>query len=141
MRIVFRQVGGFAGLTLVAEVEARQLSREAAAEARRLLRDRPTAGTPAESGGRRDARAAEAQAGRRSEGRGRSPAANASADLLAYEITISEHSRHITLQFDALDVPPEAHALVDELREAATGEGPPSMSQPRKQTRHRKSSP
>jgi hypothetical protein len=109
MRIIFRQTGGFTGLTLTVEVEERELSPEAAAEARRLLRRRATSGRP---GGER--------------------APRRSADVLAYEITITERRRRITLQFDALDVPAEAHALVDELREAATGEGPPSMNQPRR---------
>ena len=130
MRIVFRQIGGFAGLTLVAELDECQLSPEAAAEARHLLDERPAARERVDPGSRGPASAAQSQTGRGARTQARPPAPRPPADVLIYEVTIIEHRRRVTFQFDALSVPPEADALVDELREAATGEGPPTMSQP-----------
>ena len=108
MHIVFRQIGGFAGLTVKVELDEAQLSPEARAEARHLLSEHDSALEPS----------------------GPRPPTGEGADLLVYEITIIERRRHVTLHFDALSVPPEADVLVDELREAATGEGPPSASHP-----------
>jgi len=95
LKISFRQIGGFAGLSLGCELDTTSMTRADAAALTRLVRDSKLPESPARE-------------------------ANAAArDLATYEITVEDESGTVTTSFDDMSVPARAQPLMDFLRSRA----------------------